>query len=254
MAGHAFPHYPPGLWRRIILQPGPGWIGAALEDDMHRFHLRIDHAGGRICSVKAEAPRHPWTACPGAVPRLSGELEGEALADVARRDAGQHCTHLLDLAILAAAHAGDGEPVRFDMRVADRVEDRTTATLDENGTEVLRWQLEDTRIVGPAPYAGLDLRKLSQWKKDLPPRDAERATLLRRAVFISGGRTFATIPEERATDRGPQRMGACYNFQLPQAEGSVRSPNWRRDFSMSGKEPLAGFDPAEVFGEMPGIC
>lgn len=246
--GETYSTYPPGLWRRIVLHPGAGWIGAALEDDMHRFHLRIDHANGRIRSVRAEARRHPWTACPGAVTRLTGELVGETLADVARRDPGQHCTHLLDLAILVAAHAGDKAPLRFDMTVADRVEDRTTATLFEDGGEVLRWQLKGTAITGPAPHAGFDLRKLSEWKKGLPPRDAERATLLRRAVFISGGRTFVTPPGERAVDRGTQRMGACYNFQLPQAEASVRTPNWRRDFSMAAGEPLAGFDPAEVFG------
>ncbi len=252
MAGSngSFPSFPPGLWRRILLQPGPGWIGAALEDDMHRFHLRIDHDGERILGVNAKALRHPWTACPGAAPHLSGELPGSLLADVVRRDPGQHCTHLLDLAILCAAHARDAQPTRFDITVADRVEDRTTATLAENGEEAMRWQLEGTVIAGPEHLAGLELRKLSEWRKGLPPRDAERAGMLRRAVFISGGRAFVPPPALRAADMGQQRMGACYNYQLPQARDSTRTPDWRQDFSMPGKVPLAGFDPARDFAAM----
>ena len=139
----AFPTFPPGLWRRIVLQPGPGskgdgWIGGALEDDMHRFHIRLDHAEGRVTAVHATAVRHPWSACPGATGFIARELTGQLLADVGRRDPAQHCTHLYDLAILAAAHAGDTRPTRFDMTVADRVDGRTTATLRGNGAELWR--------------------------------------------------------------------------------------------------------------------
>ena len=243
----AFPRYPPGLWRRIWLQPGSGWIGAALEDDMHRFGLRLDHSAGRITAVAARALRHPWTACPGAAPHLVGELEGERLADVARRDASQHCTHLLDLAILCAAHVQDAEPARFDMRVADRVEGRTTASLEEAGVERLRWELSGTRVAGPAPYAGLDLRELSRWKRDLDPNEAERAALLRRAVLVSGGRTISLPAEQRASEQGPRRLGACFNYQLPRAQESTRVMHWRRDFSTSGQEPLQDLDPAAEF-------
>ena len=44
----AFPQFPPGFWRRIVLHPGQGWIGGAVEDDMHHFRLRFDHADGVI--------------------------------------------------------------------------------------------------------------------------------------------------------------------------------------------------------------
>lgn len=248
-AGEArFPAYPPGLWRRIVLQPGPGWIGGALEDDVHRFHLRLDHDGERIVAVAARAVRHPWTACPGAAPHLERELTGALLADVARRDAGEHCTHLLDLAILCAAHAGDKAPTRFDMHVADRVEDRTTATLSVNGSEVLRWLLAGTTITG----FGLDLRKLSHWKHTLPPSEAEMAVLLRRAVFVSGARSFVAPPLQRASEVGEQRLGACYNFQLPRAAESTRRPDWRTDFASSGGEPLADFGAVAEFEQMAG--
>ena len=45
-------------------------------------------------------------------------------------------------------------------------------------------------------------------------------------------------------------MGVCFNYQLPQAETSRRRPNWHRDFSESGQEPLEGLDPAAEFENM----
>ena len=251
-----YPAFPPGLWRRIILQPGSnargGWIGGALEDDMHRFHLRFDHDGTRITRACAEALRYPWSACPGAAPHIAAELTGALLADVAARDPALHCTHLYDLAVVLAAHADDTLPTQFDMRVADRVDERTTATLAENGAEVLRWQLAGTAITG-GDHAGHDLRKLSSWKQALPPREAERATMLRRAVFISGGRQFTVPASETAADQAAMRMGVCFNYQLPQAAQSVRSPNWLSDFSVPGREPLAGFDPQAALGALGAI-
>jgi hypothetical protein len=249
-----YPSWPPGLWRRIVLQPGRkgslGWIGGALEDDMHRFLLRFDHADGRIVRAHAQALRHPWSACPGAAPHIAGELTGELLADVARRDPALHCTHLYDLAVVLAAHAGNTAPTRLDLRVADRVDERTTATLRENGEERLRWELEGTAIRGASPATGRDLRQLSQWKQELSPGDAERATMLRRAVFISGGRQFVAPAGMRAADQGPARLGVCFNYQLPQAAESTRTPDWRFDFSASDTEPLAGLDAEAVLGAM----
>lgn len=241
-----YPTYPSGLWRRILLQPGPGWIGAALEDDMHRFSLRLDHADGHIARAAARALRHPWSACPGATDFIARELGGAALAEVAQRDPFQHCTHLFDLAVLCAAHAEDKAPICFDMHVADRVDGRTTATLLENGEERLRWQLDGTAIAG----SGRDLRQLSKWKLELPAREAERATLLRRAVFVSGARQYVPSESEVTAAQNRERMGVCFNYQLPQAETSTRSPDWHRDFSMSGREPLEGLDAAAEFRMM----
>ncbi|RZK03432.1 MAG: hypothetical protein EOO76_02625 [Novosphingobium sp.] len=242
----AFPAYPSGLHRRIVLQPGGDWVGGALEDDMHRFHIRLDHAEGRVTRVAAKAVRHPWSACPGATHFIAKELTGELLADVGARDPAQHCTHLYDLAILAAAHADDTAPMRFDMTVTDRVEDRTTATLYENGIETLRWQLDGTAIAGTTR----DLRRLSQWKRELSPQEAEGATLLRRAVFVSGARAYVAPSLEQTAALNQGRMGVCFNYQLPQAESSTRTPNWHRDFSQSGHQPLEDFDPASAFAAM----
>jgi len=247
-----YPAWPPGLWRRIILQPEDGWIGGALEDDMHRFHMRFDHKDGRITAVRAIAVRHPWSQCPGAAPHIAGELNGELLSEVAERDPFQHCTHLYDLAVLMAAHAHDSESTRFDMRVADRIEGRTTATLEKNGVELVRWQLNDTAIAGAEPWGGRDLKQLSKWKREIAPELAELATILRRAIFVSGARQFVPPPDEQMREWNVLRKGVCFNYQSPQIERTERSQDWRRDFSESGLEPLMQFDPAAAFAEMAG--
>ena len=250
----AYPSYPPGFWRRIALLPEPGQVTAGLEDDVHRFHLRLVHRDSVISEVRAKALRFPWTSCSQAAPFIAEQLVGKRVEDVARLAASEHCTHLLDLAILCAVHIADREPKRFDMQVADRVDGRTTARLAENGEVVMRWQLDGTRIEGPDPWAGLDLRALSRWKNELSPVDAERAALLRRALFVSGSRTTEDSAMTRAADRGPARMGACFTYQLPRALESFRIANWRRDFSLSKDEPLAGFDPDRAFAAEDGVA
>jgi hypothetical protein len=252
---NTFPTFPPGLWRRIVLQPGPGWIGGALEDDMHHFRIRLDHVDGRITAVHAAGVRTPWTACPGSAPHIEKELTGELLSEVANRDPTQQCTHLFDLAIVAAAHAGDTEPTVFDMRVADRVGatelggGRTTGTLSVNGVEKMRWQVEGTMITGPERFADREMKRVSKWKSEFPPDEAEWATLLRRAIFIGPARVYEPQFEKRASEMGPWRMGACYNYQLPQAEESIPIFD-RREFSMSGREPLQDLDPEKEFAAM----
>lgn len=239
---------PTGLWRRVIIQPGSGWIGGALEDDIHRFHLRLDHADGRIVGAAAETLRHPWSACPGAAAHIARELTGEHLADVAARDPTQHCTHLYDLAVVLAAHVEDAEPTVIDMRVADPVEERSTATLSLDGAEVLRWHLKGTVVEAE----GRDLRQLSKWKHELGPAGAEHATMLRRAVYVSGARHYRFRPKLTAVETGSLRMGVCYNYQLPRAETSTINQEWMKDWSAVTDEPLGGFDAAQYLAALSG--
>ncbi len=132
------------------------------------------------------------------------------------------------------------------MYVADRVEGRTTVTLLENGEEKLLWRLDGTTIAG----SGRDLRQLSAWKQELPAREAERATLMRRAVFVSGARQWAPPEGELTAYQSRERMGVCFNYQLPQAKTSTRTPDWHRDFSMTGRIPLDGPDLDAEFDEL----
>ena len=132
------------------------------------------------------------------------------------------------------------------MTVADRVEGRTTAIIAVNDDEALRWPLDGLMIAGDGAMAGRDLRQLSRWKEALPAREAELATLLRRAVFVSGARAYTPPAGTMFATDTPGRMGVCFNYQLPQAQSSTRSPDWHTDFSMSGREPLETFDPAAL--------
>jgi hypothetical protein len=237
----AYPQFPPGFWRRIVLHPADGWIGGAIEDDMHHFRIRFDHADGEIVAARASAVRHPWTGCGGAPGHIVERLTGERLSEVAQRDPMEHCTHLFDLAVLMAAHAHDSVPIRFDMQVGDRADERTQATLARNGVELLRLSLDDTVIAAPETYAGLDLRKVSKWKHDLDGETAELMTILRRAVYVSGARRY----KMRAGLEGPKSPLAvhapCYNYRSPVVE-TTRSLYDGRDFSTGEAEPLQDLD------------
>lgn len=241
-----FPTYPTGFHRRIAVHPAQGWIGGALEDDMHHFLLRLDHDGARVTGVAARALRHPWTGCAGAPGHIAASLAGKPLAEIAAQDPSAFCTHLIDLAVLLAAHAGDTAPTLFAMTVADRVEGRSTAVLTQDGAERLTWRLEGTVLCPPGAHAGCDLRQLSRWKHDLAPAEAEHATLLRRAVFVSGARAYSPPPGTLTATDSPGRMGVCFNYQLPQAETSTRNPDWHTDFSESERVPLHGFTLAHL--------
>jgi hypothetical protein len=229
-----------------VLHPGQGWIGGAVEDDMHHFRLRFDHADGVIVAARSSAVRHPWTGCGGAPGHIVERLTGERLDAVAQRSPVEHCTHLFDLAVLMAAHAGDSEASVFDMKVADLVEGRTTATLARNGVEQLRLSLEGTIIAAPEPYVGLDLKKVSHWRQDFDPETAELLTILRRAVYVSGARRYKMRPGIEGPQSPLARHAPCYNYRSPVVE-ETRSLYEVRDFSTGGLEPLQSLDPKHDF-------
>lgn len=241
-----YPEFPPGFWRRIVLQPGTGWVGGAVEDDMHHFRLRFDHADGIIVAARGSAVRHPWTGCGGAPGHITQGLTGCALTEVASREPKEHCTHLFDLAMLMAAHAHDEAPVVFDIRVGDPVEDRATATLARNGKERLRLHLDGSVIAAPDRFAGLSLRQLSRWKQDLPPDLAEEMTVLRRAVYVSSARQYTMRPGLHGTQSPLAVHAPCYNYRSPVIE-TTRSLYESRDFSGGASEPLQDLDPARDF-------
>jgi hypothetical protein len=239
----AYPVFPPGFWRRIEIDPRPGMVTAGLEDDVHRFELRLTHCDGIVLDVDAVAVRFPWSPCPGGAPHLAETIRGRRLEEIANLDARIECTHLFDLAVLCAAYADLPEPLRFDMKVADRVAERTTATLEANGAPALSWRLDGTLITGPTLFEGRDLRAFSRWRGELSLQLAREAGMLRRAVFVSGARRQPERMPNLAAMPDASRLGACYRYQPPQAFGAVQSPGWRRDFSHTSIEPLHGFDP-----------
>ncbi|MEQ1881437.1 MAG: hypothetical protein ABL878_10755 [Burkholderiales bacterium] len=176
---------------------------------------------------------------------MANEVIGRALVDLAGLDAHSHCTHLFELVVLGARHASDGDAMRFEMFVADRDADKTSGTLAENGSEVLRWEISGTTIQGPATWKGRDLRSFARWRGSLTPPEVERAMLLRRASHISQGRQPKIQLSERAVDRGASRIGACFTYQIPRVAEAFASTEWRRDFTHSSERLLEGYCPGQ---------
>lgn len=239
----------PGLRRRIRLHPTLGHISAGLEDDFHHFEIHLSHSAGRITHVATQTRRYPWSTCWEAGDFLERALIGQSLQSIASLNAFAHCTHLYDLAALAAAHAADDSATQFDMFVADRIDGRTVATLARDGAVVVTWTLQDSIIQAPDVWSGWDLKQLSSRRAEIPAALIEPAFILRRAIFISGGRA---VPENQVAQHikasGVSRLGACYRYQAERSDRAERGPHHRRDFSETPDALLADFAPRAPLG------
>src|SRR3546814_9414003 len=90
----------------------------------------LHHDGMIATRIEPELWRAPWTTCPGASAQLVETFTGVALADFpARGDKPINCTHLHDLALLAAVHAADTQPLVYDAQIADPVDGLRRAEL-----------------------------------------------------------------------------------------------------------------------------
>lgn len=199
----------PGFRRRILIEPAAGRVTAELEDDYHRMSVALAHDGGIATALSASVARAPWTTCPGAELELPRTFLGRPLAGfgvVGERE--RNCTHLHDLALLAAAHAADPARTVIDILVSDPVDGRKRAELRRDGAAVMCWRLDRDRVAAPAAIAGRGLRELGDWIAGLDDGDKEAARLLRWGVMLSGGRAIVI---EKDTERLPQ--GKCYTFQ-----------------------------------------
>ncbi len=224
----------PGFRRRILIQPAPGRVTAELEDDYHRMTVEITHEGGVATTVWASMARAPWTTCPGAELQLPRSFTGRLLADfgvVGERE--QNCTHLQDLALLAAAHAADASPMVIDILVSDPVDGAKQAELQRNGAAVLQWRMEGNLVTAPAAIAGRGLHQLGDWIAGLDESTKEAARLLRWGTMISGGRLMVI---EKVI--GGLLQGRCYTFQ-PDRFAAAERLGEIIDFSVSGREVLA---------------
>lgn len=227
--------------RRLEIATGPGIARAVVEDDFHHFRVEVQHERGVVRCVTGQAPRYPYTSCPmsaGALRELVGmSLSSDATAVRVHTDPLLQCTHLLDLAGLAIAAAARGiGRRRYDATVQDRIESRTSPTLMRDQQLVLAWEVAGDRIEGPRPYDGIGLRAgFVDWAiRTLAPEEAEAAIILRRALFVSGGRgrdldAIATAPAK----------GGCYTQQPGRAPFALRVIGSTRDFSQRSRAAAA---------------
>jgi len=230
----------PGFRRRFIVTPARNRVTSEVEDDYHCMGVTLVHDGKVVTKVQSVIQRAPWTTCPGAVAKLEQTFTAIALnAFVSRGEKRTNCTHLHDLALLAAAHALDGEPLVYDILVSDPVKGRRQTEIRRNGAPVLGWVDEGSRIVAPDELAGVAFEEMRGWVESLDPARQEAARLLRWGTLLAHGRT---IPWERQSDARYVAAGNCYTFQ-PERRGEAKRVGVVRDFS-HGKQPLEEHRPA----------
>lgn len=223
-----------GFRRRFRVTTGDGWVRSEVEDDYHCMSVTLRHSDGVVRIVQPVLQRAPWTTCAGAVEQLITTFSDVALdAFVSRGDKAQNCTHLHDLALLAAAHAQDREPLVYDILVSDPVAGQRAVELRRNGERLLGWVEQDNRIVEPAALAGLKVDQLKAWIDSLDPKQREAARLLRWGAVIAHGRT---IPMDRQSDASRMPPN-CYSFQ-PARAAVAKRVGVIRDFSRGTAQPL----------------
>jgi Protein of unknown function (DUF2889) len=228
----------PHFRRRFVATPGPGIVTAAIEDDYHCMALALRHDGATITGVEAVMDRWPWTTCPGATAVIAATFTGVALAEAgARGDKTANCTHLYDLALLAARHALDDSPTVFDAYISEPIGGVAVAKLCRNGAPVLRWTLAAGELVAPAEIAGTSVFMLRRWIATLAPPEQAAARLLQWATIMANGRSIPMAEQSDATGMSPN----CYTFQPARAMVAERVGEVF-DFSRARDRPLEHFD------------
>ena len=226
----------PGYRRRFVVTPQSGRVRADLEDDYHCMSVVVDHAGGVAIKIDAAMHRAPWTTCPGAEAMLAATFTGVALADFAARgEKAQNCTHLYDLATLAAAHAGDAQPTVYDVLTSDPVDRISRAELRRDGAVIFAWTLDYFTIVAPADVAGIDSMKLKPLLERLDPLGQEAAKILRWGIMVGSGRMIPLANQSDAT----KIPSNCFTFQ-PVMKIVAQRVGVIRDFSTGGGALLDG--------------
>lgn len=229
----------PGFRRRFRLTPTQQAVQAEVEDDFHCMSVIVRHDGERATQVEPDLRRAPWTTCPGAVEKLQQTFTGVALASFPERGEKQtNCTHLHDLATLAAAHAFDVEATVYDIFVSDPVGGMRHAEIRRNGKTLLEWTEAQFHLVEPKVAAGVRLDKLKAWIVNLAPELQEPAKLLQWGNMLANGRTIPLEKQSDATIMPPN----CYTFQ-PERKMIAKRIGVIRDFSQGSDTPLGGYEP-----------
>lgn len=225
----------PAFHRHVLITPGETAVSAWVEDDYHHMGVTLHHDGATIVSVEAEMLRAPWSTCPGAVAQLEATFIGVALDGAAARgEKVLNCTHLHDMAVIAAAHARDTVPTRYAIVVSDAVDGIRVAEIARDGVPVLRLVEQAGVIVEPDDAAGKTLFQLGGWIASLDTAMREAARLVRWAAIIAHGRA---IPLEHQSDA--TRMPAtCFTFQEGRKQRASRVGRIV-DFSAGDALPLS---------------
>jgi hypothetical protein len=226
----------PGYRRVLRVEPGAGTVRTLLEDDLHAMAVELRHEAGIVTAATAFMDRIPWTTCPGAEQVLHDTFSGVPLGEVtARRDKQANCTHLHDLAVLAAAHAHDPGPSEYTFAVSDPRHGERLLEVRRDGTPIHRWTERDGVLVEPSDIAGQSLLTLRDWIAGLSEVEREAARLLQWAGLVAHGRTLSDADKHAALFHRP----SCFTMQ-PERAGHAAKAAPVQDFSDGTRRPLAG--------------
>lgn len=234
-----------------------GEVEVELEDSNHGFRLCLRHDGCRIADITVDPVRYPFTTCPEAS-RAVERIIGATLADAAKLreclPGGENCTHMVDMALIAAAHAGDvGVDRLYDIAVIDECDGVTEARIECDGELLYEWQVRANVIASPAALAGRPLmRGFYAWAMQAfgGGKALEAAQALQRGFFVAQARRYSYVPVERypaITDGMP--AGSCYSYNTGAVERALRIRGSVRDYSDSSARLLhfaANLEPAAV--------
>lgn len=225
-----------GYRRFVRVEPAAGEVVAMLEDDLHCMAVRLRHDGETVLAVAPLTDRAPWNICPGAQAVLVDTFTGVALSEVtARRDKKQNCTHLHDLAVLAAAHAGDEAALEYRIYASDPDHGARVLEIRRDGRWLHRWVERNGVLAAPAEISGLTLLSLRDWIAGLVGEAQEAARLLQWASLVAHGRAMTRQQRRAAAGMQP----SCYAFQ-PERVESVDFWQEPKDFSSGDRMPLDG--------------
>ncbi|MEO6248247.1 MAG: DUF2889 domain-containing protein [Sphingomicrobium sp.] len=218
----------------MLVTSGAREVSAWVEDDYHHMGVTLHHDGTTIARVEAEMLRAPWSTCPGAVEQLRSTFTGAALeAATSRGEKTLNCTHLHDMALLAAAHARDAAPTMFRIVVTDAVDGVRTAELSRDGTPMLRIVERNGVVTQPVEADGKTLFELGEWIASLDKDKRESARLLRWSAIIAHGRAIPMAEQSDARRMPP----TCFTFQEGRKE-SAKRVGAVLDFSLMDRKPL----------------
>lgn len=228
----------PGFRRRFRLTPSPHAVQAEVEDDYHCMSVIVHHKDERATRIIASMRRAPWSTCPGAEQQLEQTFTGvELLRFPERGEKRSNCTHLHDLAMLAALHAHDTAQTIYDIRVSDPVDGKRCAEIYRNGEKLLSWVEAGFTVISPDSAAGIRLDKLRSWIDNLAPELQEPARLLQWGNILANGRSIPLENQSDATRMPPN----CYSFQ-PERAAVAKRIGVILDFSQEPRQPLDGFE------------
>jgi len=205
-----------------------------MEDYCHHFGVAITHVDGIVTDAKPHSERYPYDTCVVGAAGLRA-LIGVPLEEAVNRkgwasDAATQCVHIVDLALLAVRHAGQGEPTIYEILVTPSARPQRSATLRRNGDLVLSWALDREIITSEGyPDVAVSSSEFVAWvRENLDEPDQEAAIVLRRACSIAPSRGLNMDSYDRSTElREPDET--CYTHQRSVAwrarriKGSTRS-------------------------------